>query len=174
MWQKIFQIETKCAELSLKLGKNSKNETWWCLWRIRPIISVSISANHGGRLSTGPAWAAGAHTHLSCSTWVRLWNCQLHIITVISVRWAKTCQSKTHESWHIKRFGSLKHNLPSKPWLATLLVNVWYGMRERISLEWCDRSSEIWGLDSRVRCRVETNSILQCQLNRFSKQDAEL
>lgn len=110
-------------------------------------------------VSAGPEWAAGARTHLSCSTRVRLWNHQRHIITVISVRWAKTCQSKTHESWHIKRFGSLKHNLPSKPWLAALQVNVWSGMRERISLEWCDRSTEIWGPDSRVRCCIESNSI---------------
>ncbi len=121
-------------------------------------LSLSLSANHAGRLCWAE-WAAGARTHLSFSTRVRLWNHQRHIITVISVRWAKTCQSKTHESWHIKRFGSLKHNLPSKPWLAALQVNVWSGMRERISLEWCDRSTEIWEPDSRVRCCIESNSI---------------
>lgn len=150
-----------CHEKNIKIekkwGRDSSHH--FCLYQC---------ANHGGRVSAGPVWAAGAHTHLSCSTSVRLWNCQCHIITVISVRWAKTCQSKTHESWHIKRFGSLKRNLPSKPWLATLQVNLWYGMRERISLERCDRSIEIWGLDSRVRCLLESNSILQYQLNWFS------
>lgn len=96
--------------------------------------------NHGGRVP------AGAHTHLSCSTSVRLWNRQRRIITVISVRWAKTCQSKTHESWHIKRFGSFKRNPPSKPWLATLQVILRYWMREdQPRVKW----QELWDLRTR-------------------------
>lgn len=162
-------LERKCAELSWKEHQNwKKRKEMMFLRDSSHHFCLYQCVNHGGRVP------AGAHTHLSCSTSVRLWNRQRRIITVISVRWAKTCQSKTHESWHIKRFGSFKRNLPSKPWLATLQVILRCWMRERISLEWSDRSFEIWGLDGRVGCLVESNSIPECQLNRFSKRDVEL
>lgn len=125
---KIDKKEKKKLGMVMFLRDSSHH---FCLYRC---------VNHGGRVP------AGAHTHLSCSTSVRLWNRQRRIITVISVRWAKTCQSKTHESWHIKRFGSFKRNLPSKPWLATLQVILRYWMREdQPRVKW----QELWDLRTR-------------------------